>query len=202
MRWTRVLAGLGLAAALCLWDFDHATAQISDGPVLVVSRTRILTETVVAQNLRATEAGLRNRLRQWVDLQKSSLEAEEQQLTTLRAQIGKPEFDELTEAFDKKVRGVRRDTQRYEAAIQSSFREARKELVQNLYPILIEIIQRHGASLIIDADQILMADPKIDMTDEVIALYDERVRTPELAPIDLPLFGPEDADAEPPAVTE
>ncbi|MEM9371969.1 MAG: OmpH family outer membrane protein [Pseudomonadota bacterium] len=198
----RFFTAFAISAVLIFGSFDPAVAQDETGSVLVVSRTRILTETEAARSLRRTENNLRDRLKEWVDLQKSSLEEEEQRLTALRAQIDKQEFDALTDAFDKKVRGVRRDTQRYEAAIQSGFREARKALVQNLYPILIEILQRHSASLIIDSDQILIADPKIDMTDEVIALYDQRVAAPELAPIDLPLFGPEGEGGELPAVAD
>lgn len=163
-------------------------AQVQEQSVLVVSRARILTDTVAARSLREDEAALRTRLKQWIAAEKLSLETDEKRLTELRAQIPKEDFDQLTGEFDQRVRSFRRDTQRFEAAIQASFRAARKDLVTNLYPILIEVLQRHGADLIIDADQILIANPNIDMTNEVIELYNDRVAPINLAPIDLPVI--------------
>lgn len=184
----RSAVALFVCALVVVGELVPVAAQEVTRSVLVVSRARILTDTVAARSLREDEAALRNRLKQWIAAEKITLEADEKRLTDLRADLPKEEFDQLTGEFDQKVRSFRRDTQRFEAAIQANFRSARKELVTNLYPILIEVLQRHGADLIIDADQILIANPNIDMTNEVIELYDDRVAPLNLAPIDLPVI--------------
>ncbi len=187
-QWVGAFAALILGAVIVVTSPLPSSAQDEVRSVLVVSRARILTDTVAARSLRDDEAALRQRLKQWIAAEKLTLEADEKRLTELRAQLPREEFDKLTGEFDQKVRSFRRDTQRFEAAIQASFRSARKDLVTNLYPILIEVLQRHGADLIIDADQILIASPNIDMTNEVIELYNARVAPINLAPIDLPVI--------------
>ncbi|MBY8975814.1 OmpH family outer membrane protein [Rhodobacteraceae bacterium NNCM2] len=184
------LAALLICAAATLFPAAPALAQEGvEHSVLVVSRTRILTETVAARTLREDEAALRQRLKNWAEAEKRALEEDEQRLTNLRTEIPKEEFDKLAGEFEQKVRTIRRDTQRFDAAIQANFRDARKELLKNLYPILIEVLRKYNADLIIDADQILIADPGVEVTDEVISLYDERVVPPKLDPIDLPELG-------------
>ena len=173
-----------LVAVLCMPE--PAPAQEAGDAVIVVSRARILTETQAAQILRDQERFERARLQEWIATETAFLDEEEQRLTSLRPETPSSEFQRLTEEFDQKVRLVRRTAQSLDAAIQAQFRDARKRLVTDLYPVLIEVLQREGASLIIDADQILIADPRIDKTDDVIALFNERVTAPSFTEIDLP----------------
>lgn len=173
--------------------------------MLVVSRARILSETGPAQSLRAAETKLRDDLRAWVNERKQSLDEEERALTELRPDLPRDAFDMRSEAFDQRVRAVRRDSQRLEAAIQSAFRDARKELITALYPILIEVLRARGGQVILDQDNILLAAPEIDVTDQVIALYNARVAAPVLPEFDTLIGGsvntapvPEGAETQPP----
>ncbi|MEM7670594.1 MAG: OmpH family outer membrane protein [Pseudomonadota bacterium] len=161
-------------ALLCLFSAD-VYAQQASGDVLVVSRTRILSETEPAKDLRARETALRSDFRNWVQNQQRLLDAEERELTELRDDLPKEEFEVRTTSFDQRVRAVRRETQAHEATIQGAFREARKTLLTSLYPILIDVLKLYDASVIIDADQILIAAPEADVTDEVIARYNQQV---------------------------
>ncbi|MEM7506009.1 MAG: OmpH family outer membrane protein [Pseudomonadota bacterium] len=190
-----------LALGFCLFA-GELWAQSAPGNSLVVSRTRILSETVPARDLRERETDLRGDFRLWVQAHQQLLDAEELRLTELRDVLPKDEFEVRTTAFDQKVRAIRRETQSHEAAIQAAFREARKNLLTALYPILIDVLKVHGASVIIDADQILIAAPEADVTDEVIERYNAEVEL-----IDLPNFEdlgatlPEETGAQQPRAT-
>ena len=168
--------------ALCCYAVLSQDARANE--VLVVSRARILSETNAAIALRDAERMLRSELRDWLADRKAQLDSNERILTNLRQTLPKEEFDQRTEAFDRQVRSVRRSSQRSEAALQRAFRDARKELLTSLYPILIEILKSRNAKTILDADQILIASPDVDVTDEVIALFNERVAAPTLPPFD------------------
>ncbi|MEM9099015.1 MAG: OmpH family outer membrane protein [Pseudomonadota bacterium] len=185
-----------------VWFGDWAWAQQPVNSVIVVSRARILSETEAARYLREQERAERTRLQAWIKTETQALDAEEQRLTDLRPETPSSEFQRLTEMFDQRVRQVRRTAQRLEAALQAQFRDARKELLTDLYPVLIEILRREGATLIIDADQILIADPRIEKTDDVIRLFNERVATPSFQPIDLPQPEPSDVEQPTPEVAE
>ncbi|MEM8791110.1 MAG: OmpH family outer membrane protein [Pseudomonadota bacterium] len=178
-----------IIGALCLPP--PAIGQVaSHEDVIVVSRARILTETEAAVALRTQERAARERLQEWIKIETEALDREEQRLTGLRPETPSEEFERQTSAFDQRVRQVRRTAQRLEASITAQFRDARKNLVTELYPVLIEVLQRESATLIIDADQILIADPEIEKTDEVIALFNERVELPAFERIEFPALSP------------
>ncbi|MEM9045699.1 MAG: OmpH family outer membrane protein [Pseudomonadota bacterium] len=178
-----------------IWTPDPSLAQQSADAVIVVSRARILTETEAAKFLRNQERAERARLTEWIEGETESLDREEQRLTSLRPETPSNEFQRQTDLFDQRVRQVRRTAQRLEAAIQAQFRDARKNLLTDLYPVLIEVLRREGANLIIDADQILIADPSIEKTDDVIALFNERVATPSFQKIEFPALD-QDSDVD------
>lgn len=191
------LAGAGLAVLATL-SGGAVAAQDTGARVIIVARQRVLRETRAGRALREAETRLTAEFQSRVDEVKRQLEAEEAELARLRGSLARPEFDARTEAFDRKVRDARRESQREAAALQKAIREARDTLVRNLAPILIEVLQAEGADIILDADDVLVAAPSVDMTDEVIALFDARVEAPaiEVDAVAPPPGGPAGAEGE------
>jgi len=176
-QWTRrrvllVASGaVGLSCALpCV-----AAAQ---SPILIVARKRLLNETAHARLLLAAEQKLTEELQGRVDRIKSDLAAEEKELAELRPQLGREEFDARVTAFDRRVRLERRRSQQWAAALQNAFRSERLKLVEAIGPLLEEVRADHGASLIINSDQAMAADPNLDITDEVIARFNATIPGP------------------------
>lgn len=166
-------------------------AAAQDGRVLVISRQRILRETIAGRALRENEVRLNTDFEARVDALKARFELEEQELARVRPELDRDEFDARASAFDLKVREARRETQRQAAAIQGSLRDARDTLVRELAPILVEVMREQGADVMLDEDQILIASPTIDMTERVIELFDRRVAPIPVDPGDLPPFLPD-----------
>ena len=172
-----------LVGALAALAAPGVRAQEKDAParrVLVVSRQKVLRETRAGRAVREAEAARTAAFQARVDEVKEALEAEEAELARLRGQIPRGEFKTRTEAFDRKVRHARRESQRRAAELQKAFREAREQVVSRLAPILIEVLRARDADIILDSEQILVAAPSVDVTEEVIALFDERVEPPEI----------------------
>lgn len=178
MCWSR-RAVLGLT----LLPLAHGRA-LSQEAVLIISRKRLLNETEPARNLRKAEIDQTAALQRRVDEAKARLTAEEQELARLRPTMEREAFDARVAAFDKSVREVRRQTQRRAAALQKAFRDLRLQFVKALGPVLeAERIDR-GAQIILNADQVLVADQAVDVTDEVIARINATVLTPPIPDID------------------
>jgi len=168
--------------------------------VIVVSRDRILSETQAGRAIIASEREIGSAFQARVDAVKEQLEAEEAELTRLRGKIPRAEFESRATAFDRKVRVARRRTQKQAAELQQTFRIARERLVGRLAPILIKVLREQGAAIVLDADQILVAAPSVNMTEEVIRLFDEEVpalaiEPPEQGPL-LPAGEPADAPSD------
>ena len=191
---------LALAVAVGAMIREPAVAQEPQSPVLVVSRERVLQEAVPADRLNEAEAAMTAELQSRVDAIKAELSAEEQELTRLRGTLPADEFERRVQSFDQRVRTERENTQRRAAALQTAFREARQKLAEALVPILVTLSREKGAKLVLDRDQILVAHPSIDVTDEVIAMMNERISVPELPTLkDLTRGADADARAGEPA---
>ena len=170
-RLRRVLRALPLVPLGLLAALPAAVAQQAQpSGVLVVSRERVLQEAAPAERLNEAEARMTAALQSRVDSLKAELAAEEQELTRLRNELPADEFERRVRAFDQRVRHEREITQRRAAALQTAFRAARKALVESRVPILVRLSQERGAKLVLDSEQILVAHPSIDVTEEAIAL--------------------------------
>lgn len=188
------LAALLMAAPTAAQEVAEPAARPPvGGQVLVVSRDVVLSQARVAQALNDAESALTDELQAEVDAVKSRLSAEEQELTRLRSSMPRDEFDRRVQLFDQTVREERRRTQRRAAALQQAFRKARSQLVEALIPILVAVSRERGASIVIDRAQILLAHPSIDVTEDVILLFDEQVEMPPIPTL---------ADVEPPPEPE
>ena len=199
--WTRreavalaVLApGLGLS-------LGRAAAE---SVIITVSRKRLLNDTDHARALLKAEITLNTELQHRIDVVKAELTAEEQELVRLRPTLDREVFAARVAAFDRKVRRQRRTAQQQAALLQSAFRAERLKLVSALDPLLEEARQAHGASVVLNSDLVLNSDPSLDVSDEVIARFNDTVAPPVfpdldvLAPAPAPAPNP-DEEGEPP----
>lgn len=169
------------------------TAALAGGPalaqqapeVVVVSRERILREAEAAHRLRAAEDEMTARLQSQIDETKVRFASEEEELARLRAELPASEFETRIADFDQRVRQVRRVAQERAAALQKGFQDARAAIVAAL-PALIERLRvEAGARLVVNADQVLAADPSADLTDRAIALLDAEGPSPAIPELDL-----------------
>lgn len=193
-----VVAGLAVALGA---PFAGGGAQVlSDAPVYVISRSRLLAESKPTQILRKAEADMTAALQAEIDRIKAELAKEEAELTRRRAEIPADEMAQLATDFDRRVRGVRLQAQEKAKVVQSRFQEARAKLVRGLPPILEQLRLEVGAVAILDADQTLAIDPDHDLTDRAIALLDQRMPDPEVPEVDVTLSIPE--RAAPPAAED
>ena len=171
-------------------------AQQAVERIIIVSRERILREAEVSRRLHKAELALTAQLQASVDAAKAMLDAEEIELTRLRAELPADEFENRAADFDQRIRQVRRETQERAAVLQRVFQEARAQLVAALPPVLERLRAEHGAAVVLGADQVLAAVPGADMTDRAIELFNAEGGQIEIPDLDLsaPLIAPDATD--------
>lgn len=184
-------AGLGAAALTGRPAGAAAPAEVA-AEVAVVSRDRILREAEAAHRLRAAEEQMTARLQAQIDETKVQFADEEEELARLRAELAGPEFEARVAEFDQRVRQARRVAQERAALLQKGFQDARAAIVAALPALLERLRIEAGARLVVNADQVLAADPAVDLTDRAIALFDAEGPSPALPDLDLsqPLSDP------------
>jgi len=187
--------------ALAVLALGLGRAAADEAVILIVSRKRLLNDTAHARALLKAETELTAELQLQVDAIKAELTVEEQELARLRPTLDREVFAARVAVFDRKVRRQRRAAQKYAAALQNAFRAERMKLVEALGPLLEGVREVHGASVILNSDQVLASDLALDVTDEVIARFNVTVPPPVVPGLDLlaPLMAPAPPAAQPPA---
>lgn len=191
-RRRKVLAALALLPSARL---AAGPAGAQEAALLVASRKRLLNDTDHARVLLKAEIELTAELQRRIDAVKVDLNAEEQELARLRPTLERAEFDERVAEFDRRIRSQRREAQQYAAILQNAFRAERLKLTEALDPLLEDIRRSSGASVILNADQVLASDAARDVTDEVIARFNAEVPPPAIPSLDT--LGPAPAKPEP-----
>jgi Skp family chaperone for outer membrane proteins len=161
------------------------TAGAAPAPeVVVVSRERILREAEAAHRLRAAEEEMTARLQAQIDETKVRFADEEEELTRLRGELAGPEFEARVADFDQRVRQARRVAQERAAILQKGFQDARAAIVAALPALMERLRVEAGARLVVNAEQVLAADPSVDLTDRAIALFDAEGPSPAIPELD------------------
>ncbi len=182
---TACLSGVAVAAVSGL-PLPAALAQELT-VIRMVSRERLLREAAIAQLLRREEQRMTELLQAQVDEAKLALAGEEAELATIRDTLSNEEFEQRIQNFDARMRRARQLTQERSAILQKGFQEARANVVVATPGIIEKLRQESGATLILNADQVLAAASAIDLTDRAIELFDTIGPTPQIPQIDLTL---------------
>ncbi|MEM7212102.1 MAG: OmpH family outer membrane protein [Pseudomonadota bacterium] len=155
--------------------------------IAMVSRELLLQRVSAARMLRAEEQRMTAYLQAQIDRAKEALADEEADLARLRGELTAAEFAVRIEDFDNRMRLARQLTQERAGELQRAFQEARAEVVAEIPNVIEQLRQDTGASVILNADQVLAADPDMDLTDRAVALYDRIAAVPDTPEIDLTL---------------
>lgn len=191
-----LLAGAGFGAALAI----GAVPALAEGGIIILSRERLLREASASRQLAEAEATLTEQLQTQIDTTKEALAEEEEELARLRGQLSEAEFEARGADFDRRVRQARRVAQERAAILQTEFQEARAAVLGYLPELIERLREETGASLVLDAEQVLARDDAIDVTDRAIALFDSEGPAPDVPELDLsaPLLEPQASESEAP----
>ncbi len=102
----------------------------------------------------------------------AELEAEEQELTTLRGQLSTDLFRKRAAEFDAKVEKLRAEPLEKERELLQRQAAARRVFLQAAQPILQSILLETGASVILDRRNVIMHASTLDITQLAIARTD------------------------------
>jgi len=136
--------------------------------VLIVDQDKALNESAPGRALRALLQERRTIQLQATAERDKAMEAEEIEIARIRDGLSREEFEKRLQEFDQKVRQARRENQEAIQTMQAENDGARRKLVQALHLILRDILQERGATVLLNAQTVVMARGDVDVTSEVI----------------------------------
>ena len=141
--------------------------------VLIIDHDKALNESAPGQALRALLQQRRAAQLQASAALDKAMEAEETEIARIRDRLSREDFERRLQEFDQKVRQARRDNQMAVQAMQSEFDAAKRKLVQALNLILRDILQERGATVLLNAQTVIMARGEVDVTAEAIERFSQ-----------------------------
>ncbi|MFK7835596.1 MAG: OmpH family outer membrane protein [Sulfitobacter sp.] len=170
-----------LALALTGWAGIGGAQQTGAGlglgsvisPVLTIDSERLFLESAfgrrVAAEVEAQGAELQTENRQI----ETDLEAEEQQLTEVRATLTSEEFRTRANAFDEKVQRIRQAQAAKGRALNEKLDAEREVFLNAAAPVLERLMREADAAVILERRSVFVSASAIEITDDAIALLDE-----------------------------
>lgn len=203
LKWVLTAAFLAFAAPLGTYAQDLGVVQ-SD--ILVIDADQLFANTDLGRQISDELEQERDALIARNRELEAELESEEQALTELRPETNPQEFRELADAFDTKVQTIRAESERRARDLERKSNQARLRFMQAVEPVLVDIMQDAGATVIMDGRGILLRAGAIDITDTAIVRINDRLgaKLPDTAAddaadpdLDAPKPGGLDLDAAP-----
>ncbi len=109
----------------------------------------------------------------------NQLQEEEQQLEGQRALLSNEAFQERVQAFQARVNEAQRGVNERKRLLDEAYVFGRQQIKQELRTILLQLAEERGYRLILNWEvtdtMVIFADQSLDITNEVVALLNERL---------------------------
>lgn len=168
------------AALLCLAAFAFAPGTVAaqplavpDGSILVLNQDRLLNQSLFGERiqteLEAASIALATENREIEVL----LTEEELELTELRQTMEPADFNALADEFDTRVVAIRAAQDAKTRDLQTQTEAAQQRFFEETFPILLDIVEARGASVLLDSRTVLLSAGSVDITDAAIIAINE-----------------------------
>ena len=166
---------IGLAFLLVLINLPLSPPAVAQNrqPILIVEREKLLLESLAGKDVLAQDQKVRDSLEDEGRRLDDAFRAEELELTKLRPTIAPEEFRALSEAFDAKVVATRLQQKDRVEEENRLVQQRHNDFFAAVGPVLFQVMVEKGASAIIDADRVLVANQSLNITQEVIKRLDD-----------------------------
>ena len=175
MRGLAVLLALLLAGPVIAQNVPLSAPLAQPDPVLTIDQDRLFAESAYGKatlaRLEAEQAGLLAENRKI----ETALEEEERNLTERRKTLPAAEFRALAEAFDTKVEGIRTAQVEKDRKLRQASEENQRRFYEVAFPVIGQLMQDMGASVVLDKATIILSLQRIDVTDAAITRIDAAI---------------------------
>ena len=167
------LLGLGIGGGIPALMAQETIDQ--QRPVLTIDQDYLFKGSLFGERVAAEIKQDLARLEGEFQRLEADLTAEEKDLTQRRQTLTPEAFRKLADAFDEKVQGIRKAQDIKARELDRRLETERARYYGLVNPILFEIMNKFGATVILDRRAILVGVEGVDITNEALQLIDATV---------------------------
>ena len=150
-------------------------AKAEGGPIATVNIQQIMKDSTAAQDVRDQLEKKQKAFQDQISKKEDELQKENQKLGHEQSVLSKPAFEKKAEAFRKKATDAQKEVQSKKALLDSAFERSIGQIQKSVTDIIGDMAKEKGFTVAIPTSQILYADPKLDITDEVLKRLNEKL---------------------------
>lgn len=162
-------------AACAMLAFAPA-AMAADGNMLaVVNIQQVMRDSTAAQNVREQLESKQKSFQADISKKEEQLQKEDQELGKQRSVLSKSAFEEKASKFRAKATEVQKEVQSKKALLDSAFERALNDIQKVVTEIITDLSKEKGFVMAVPTSQILYADSKLDISDEVLKRLNQKL---------------------------
>ena len=126
------------------------------------------------------QTSLKNKLEKGIQNLKNKekkIQEEEKKIIQQKKVISAEEYKKKVTALRNKVSSLQKERQTLLSSVASQRQKARNELLKNLNPIVKNYMQEKKIRMVIDKKNVLLADENLDITKDIIALLNKKLKS-------------------------
>ena len=163
-----------LAAALLVLP-AIAQAQTPPGPIATVDIQKIMKESTAYQDVSDQLDRKQKSFQAEISKKEDQLQKENQKLGHERSVLSKDAFEKKAEAFRTKATEAQKEVQSRKALLNSAFERSMGDIQKAVNDIVADLAKEKGFIMAVPTSETLYADPKLDISDEVVKRLNEKL---------------------------
>jgi outer membrane protein len=164
-----ILAFLGMVSLMSLGPTWAASLKIG-----VIDTDKILRESVAAKNARAVLLDDLKEKRALFTEKQQEVGALEEELRDHGKEMSEPERKEKTDALSKELKNLKRLKDDLEEELNKKNVELTQKILKEVGELVREYFEKKKYSVILEKKSVVISDDALDITEEIIRLYDMR----------------------------
>jgi outer membrane protein len=164
-----ILAFLGMVSLMSLGSTWAASLKIG-----VIDTDKILRESVAAKNARAVLLDDLKEKRALFTEKQEAVGALEEELRDQAQDMSPSERKEKTDALSKELKNLKRLKDDLEEELNKKNVELTQKILKEVGELVREYFEKKNYSVILEKKSVVISDDDLDITDEIIRLYDMR----------------------------
>lgn len=161
MKFRLTLLSLITAGAL-------VTTQASAETIAVINYQQILHDSNAGKSVKEQLDSKQHAFQTEMSKKEEALNKEQEALAQQRAVLSPDAFEKKAKDFRAKTTAAQKDVQAKRAALDNALFTATNEIQKTVLDIVGKISKEKGYSLVLPTSQLLYADPKLDITNDVL----------------------------------
>lgn len=180
----RVSSVLALAVMLGSFPVDGhaqdkkaAATKSADhmGSIAVVDLQYLVSNSKAGTSIRNQLDKQRNSYRGQIEKQENDLRKAEKELADQQAKLSKDEFLKKRKVFQDKVVAAQRTVQERRMAFDKAYATSMEKLREHIVKIVADMAGKNDISLVLNRQEVVLVDSKMDMTKDVLKALDAKV---------------------------